>query len=204
MIPSDGATAELRDAGGLRDKILCEATRLFAEQGYNATSIREVCAAARCTKPSLYYYFAGKEDLYVKAVALEMEALSAMIQRTVTTPGPVRARLIESLAGFVEHAQRNPHAMALLHRAEMDQEQGRPDVDVQGARQLHLALIEELVSQGVERGEIRGDVDPRDCAVALAGTVSFQFQLCFLCGEPWPPGQLERTIELLFDGIATR
>jgi AcrR family transcriptional regulator len=198
------ALAATDKAAGLREKILLEATRLFATHGYNATSIREVCEAAGCTKPSLYYYFAGKDDLYVKAISLEVESLNDMVQRTVTSPGPVRKRLMESLQFFVQHAQENPHAMALLHRAEMEQEQGRPEVDVAGARKLHLRLIGQLVEQGIERGEVRDDVNPRDCAVALAGTVSFQFQLCFLCGEPWPEGQLERTIALLFDGIATK
>ena len=189
---------------GLRETIIRVATRLFAVQGFNATSIREVCEAAACTKPSMYYYFAGKDELYVKAVTLEVDALNAMLLGTVTTPGPVRARLNQSIDLFVQHARENPDAMALLHRAEVEQEPGRPDVDVAGARQLHLGLIAQLVEQGVERGEIRPDVSPRDCAVALAGTISFQFQLCFLCGEPWPEGQLERTIDLLFDGIARR
>ncbi len=187
---------------GLRETIVQEATRLFAEQGYNPTSIRQVCAAAECTKPSLYYYFASKEDLYIDTVNREMETVLTLLHETVTAPGPVRRRLMDSLQRFVQYARENPHSMGLLHRAEMEQEQGRPDVDVAGARKLHLKLIADLVRQGVEQGEIRDDVDPRDCAVALAGTVSFQFQLCFLCGEPWPVGQLERTLDLLFEGIA--
>jgi AcrR family transcriptional regulator len=189
------------EAESLRDTILHAAMRLFAQQGYAPTSIREVCEAARCTKPSLYYYFDSKEDLYRKAVETELEALKQLIERSTRTPGPVRKRVVESLRDLVQHTRGNPHGMALLHRAEMETEQGRPDVDVAGARRLHMELMRHLIEQGQARGELRKDANPDDCVVILAGTLTYQFQLWILCGEPWPEGQLERTVDLIFEGI---
>ncbi len=39
------------------------ATRLFAERGFDATSIREIAEAAGVTKPALYYHFGSKQGL---------------------------------------------------------------------------------------------------------------------------------------------
>lgn len=48
-----------------RDQVLTVATRLFAEHGYEGTSLGELVAAIGCTPPSLYNYFKSKEELYL-------------------------------------------------------------------------------------------------------------------------------------------
>jgi AcrR family transcriptional regulator len=191
-------------ARDLRTRILDEATRLFAEQGYSATSIRQVVQAVHCTKPAVYYYFRNKEDLFRQVVQQHVDALSALIASYVSRPGPIRPRMHEALMTFVEHAQRNPHAMRLLQSVEMAPEEDAPDIDVSTARRLHFQMMEDLIGQGMRTGEIRSDVDPRDCAIALAGTINFQFQLWLHCGEEWSPPRLHRTVDILFDGIGIR
>jgi AcrR family transcriptional regulator len=198
-------TALIPDAKrDLRAQILDEATRLFATKGYKATSIREVTDAARCTKPSLYYYFRSKEDLYHQVIEAQNELMSELIRSFVSRPGPIRPRIHEALTTVVEVAQANPHAMRLLQRAETQTEAGAPEIDISKARQFHFEMMENLIRQGIDSGEIRSDVDPSDCATALAGTINFQFQqwLCF--GEEWSPPRLHRTVDMLFDGIGAR
>lgn len=48
-----------------RDQVLTAATTLFAEHGYEGTSLGELVAAIGCTPPSLYNYFKSKEELYL-------------------------------------------------------------------------------------------------------------------------------------------
>jgi AcrR family transcriptional regulator len=43
----------------LADRILAEAGKLFREQGYAATTIKQIAAAAGCTTAALYYYYEG-------------------------------------------------------------------------------------------------------------------------------------------------
>jgi AcrR family transcriptional regulator len=47
-----------------RDQLIEVATRLFAEHGYEATSIEAVLAAAGVSRGALYHHFAGKEALF--------------------------------------------------------------------------------------------------------------------------------------------
>ena len=195
-------TAESRR--DLRADILREATKLFAQQGYNATSVRQVCEACSCTKPALYYYFDSKDELYREAITVQMDALSKMIASFVSQPGPIRPRLHDALVVFVDYAQHSPQAMRLLQRVEMQPEEGAPRVDVAASRELHMRMMEDLVKQGIEGGEIRGDLDPRDAAIVLVGAIDFQFQLWLHCGEEWSQPRLHRTLDILFDGIGTR
>jgi AcrR family transcriptional regulator len=47
----------MRATGDMRETILREAHRLFVEQGYAATSIKQIALAAGCATSALYYYF---------------------------------------------------------------------------------------------------------------------------------------------------
>ena len=50
------------------DRILDAAERLFGEQGYDGTSLRDVADAVGLRIPSLYNHFASKDDLYAAAL----------------------------------------------------------------------------------------------------------------------------------------
>ena len=66
-----------------RDRLLLAAERLFARQGYESTSVRDITAAAECNVASVNYHFQSKEGL-----------LSAIIERFV---GPVNRGRLEAL-----------------------------------------------------------------------------------------------------------
>lgn len=53
-------------AKGVRDRLLDSAEQLFAERGFDGTSIRDLATAAGCNIASVNYYFGGKEKLYVE------------------------------------------------------------------------------------------------------------------------------------------
>jgi AcrR family transcriptional regulator len=51
---------------GVQERLLDAAEELFCEKGYEATSVRELAAAADCNVASVNYYFGGKDKLYVE------------------------------------------------------------------------------------------------------------------------------------------
>ena len=61
------------------------AARLFAERGYDATSVREIVAAAGVAKPTLYYYFRSKEGLASALLTVPLSSLVSSLRRIVTT-----------------------------------------------------------------------------------------------------------------------
>jgi len=67
------------------------AAKLFAERGYDATSVREIVETAGVAKPTLYYYFRSKEGLAQALLTLPLSELVATLRQIVTTVAdPVR------------------------------------------------------------------------------------------------------------------
>lgn len=56
----------IQEAVETRDRILSVAERLFAQRGYEATSVRDITAEAGCNVAAVNYHFGGKENLYVE------------------------------------------------------------------------------------------------------------------------------------------
>jgi len=61
-----------------REQLLGIGRHLFAERGFEGTSIEEIAAQAGVSKPVVYEHFGGKEGLYAVVVDREVERLLAM------------------------------------------------------------------------------------------------------------------------------
>src|SRR5437667_12638735 len=61
-----------------REQLLDIGRKLFAERGFEGTSIEEIAAQAGVSKPVVYEHFGGKEGLYAVVVDREVERLLAM------------------------------------------------------------------------------------------------------------------------------
>ena len=67
-----------------RHQLIDVARSLFAERGYEGTSIEEIAARANVSKPVVYEHFGGKEGLYAVVVDREMSALLDAITSSLT------------------------------------------------------------------------------------------------------------------------
>jgi AcrR family transcriptional regulator len=59
-----------------RERLLNAAERLFADRGYEATSVRAIVAKARVNQAAINYHFAGKEGLYREVLRIGFRALT--------------------------------------------------------------------------------------------------------------------------------
>ena len=123
-----------------------------------------------------------------------------MMREWVASHDSVRASTHHAMARFIDYAEANPNVMRLLQRVELQAEEAAPEFNVVATRDLHLQLITELVERGIRAGEIRDGVDPYDCALVIAGTMSFHFEFALYTSR-WERERIHRTIDLVFDGI---
>ncbi|MEV4435717.1 TetR/AcrR family transcriptional regulator [Streptomyces sp. NPDC049555] len=95
------AGATENDGRPVPQRLLAAATRLFAERGYDRTSVQEIVEAAGVTKGALYHYFGSKDDLlhevYGRVLRLQQERLDAF----AGADAPVERRLREAAADVV-------------------------------------------------------------------------------------------------------
>lgn len=76
-----------------RDDILREAARLFREQGYTKTSVREIADAVKMQSGSLFYHFKTKEEILVEVMGKGIDGLSANLETALETAQSSRERL---------------------------------------------------------------------------------------------------------------
>ncbi|MGL4306112.1 MAG: TetR/AcrR family transcriptional regulator [Mycobacteriaceae bacterium] len=67
-----------------RQQLIEIARSLFADRGYEATSIEEIAQRANVSKPVVYEHFGGKEGIYAVVVDREMAVLNDMITSSLT------------------------------------------------------------------------------------------------------------------------
>src|ERR1700756_4631670 len=82
-----------------RDQLIEVATRLFAEHGYEGTSIEAVLTAAGVSRGALYHHFAGKEALFEAVVSAVSAQVTADLPEVIRDcADPVDALRTASLA----------------------------------------------------------------------------------------------------------
>jgi AcrR family transcriptional regulator len=83
-----------------RDRILTVALQLIADQGFAATSTREISERLGFTKAALYYHFRTKEDLLAAIVAPAMEDLRMLVGKAGPRSGLASRRQVAE--GYVD------------------------------------------------------------------------------------------------------
>jgi TetR/AcrR family transcriptional regulator len=189
----------------VRDRILLVATRLFAERGYGSTSVREVVEAAGVTKPTLYYWFANKEALFLEVVHRHLDGMDRFVDDVVTSKGSVRARLRRFVGEYVRGALDNMDAVKLLmslkHPTTSAPPSDQPEVDLMSMHERTTAAFERLLQEGVDTRELRGDLDVRAAVVAFVGAVNL-YLLASVHGRQFPPDFADTLLDLYFHGVA--
>jgi AcrR family transcriptional regulator len=147
--------------GGTRERIQAVALELFAEQGYEKTSLREIAERLGVTKAALYYHFKSKEDIVGSLVEDYFGQIDALIEwgrsqpRTAETRGTVLSRyfgIVEEGSEVFRMLQQNQAAVSSLaaskHRSELFRERmdglvkilTEPDAPLPGQLRAAVAL----------------------------------------------------------------
>src|SRR5258708_5404367 len=90
-----------------RHEILQAARRIFARQGYGATTVDEIAHEGRIAKGTLYLYFKSKEEIYLTALIQDCTALQQESARRMGGVAGARAKLAEFVKVRLEHSERN-------------------------------------------------------------------------------------------------
>ena len=78
-----------------REQLIDIARGLFADRGFDGTSVEEIAAHAGVSKPVVYEHFGGKEGLYAVVVDREVRALETSIKDALAAPNANYREIIE-------------------------------------------------------------------------------------------------------------
>jgi AcrR family transcriptional regulator len=153
-----------------RDAVILAAARAFRARGYHKTSLDDLAASLRVTKPTLYLYVPSKEAILFECFKAGLAQIQATLSECEAARGPARERLFAFIRGYAA-AIVGDFGWCML-RAE-DQHLGAP----LGRRiKLLKAGIDRrmraLIDAGIADGSIRA-CDTRMTAFALAGALNW-------------------------------
>ncbi len=164
------ATTTKAELSSVARHIARVAARLFAQNGYDATSVREIVEAAGVAKPTLYYYFRSKEGLAHALLTLPLSNLVAALRQAVGTveePVACLEQVMEAQYAFCrEDPDRARFIYALLFGplgAEVAGELEPFKADLKGWTE---AAVRRLAEAGIVARERIGD-----CATACRGLI---------------------------------
>jgi AcrR family transcriptional regulator len=170
----------------MREQLLHEAIRLFAERGYEGTALQDVADAVKVRKQSLLYYFATKEALR-EAVLEELlarwkDVLPSILLAATSSKGQLDGVLDELIGFFARH----PERARVLAREVLD----RPRMVAQLVRR-HITPWIDVVGDYIRRGQAAGrvhlDVDVEayimHVSLLLISSIASQQALGLINGE---------------------
>ena len=173
---SDGAlTGRQRDAERTRQEILDVAAREFADRGFAGGRVDEIADRTRTTKRMIYYYYGGKEQLFVAVLERAYAEIRAAEQTIdVDDLGPAAA--IRRLAELTfDHHESHPDFSRLvsienIHRAAHIL--GRDDFA--GQNSPAIELIERILERGRRDGSFTRAVDAVDLHMMISAFCVFR------------------------------
>ncbi|HTF12252.1 MAG TPA: TetR/AcrR family transcriptional regulator [Asanoa sp.] len=98
-----------------REQLIAIGRQLFAERGFDATSIEEVAARAKVSKPVIYEHFGGKEGLYAVVVDREVRSLLDRITNALTAGHP-RELLEQAALALLDYIEQETDGFRVLVR----------------------------------------------------------------------------------------
>ena len=91
-----------------REQLLDVSRQLFAEKGFDATSIEEIAQRATVSKPVVYEHFGGKEGIYAVVVDREIQNLTGALTAALESGGHPQVlleRTALALLGYIEESE---------------------------------------------------------------------------------------------------
>ena len=98
-----------------RTQLIEIARGVFAKRGYEKSSMEEIAARAKVSKPIVYEHFGGKEGLYAVVVDREMDYVVTRIANAITTGTP-RERVERAALAFLSYVRDQPDGFVVLSR----------------------------------------------------------------------------------------
>lgn len=154
-------------------QIMDAAERLFAEQGFAGTSVRDIAEAAKVNLAMISYYFGSKEKLmeamfHYRGSHLKMQ-LENILNNTSLSPVQKMEKMIDD---YIDRILKKQCFHKIMVREQMVNNSGPISKQIIQLKQNNMALIRELIGEGQKKGEFKKNVDISLLMMTLVGTTS--------------------------------
>jgi AcrR family transcriptional regulator len=195
-VPIRTVTRRARD----RDEILDAAARVFRRRGYGAATVEDIANELGILKGSLYHYIKSKQELLYAVVIDPLRAANDAFDEVLSEGGSVETRIRKAVEAHMEVIQDQfPRlSIALIERLEL------PEAQLTELRALMRRYREgwtALLTEGIETGVVRADLDPPLATLAFLGMLNWASQWYRQDGSATPAEIAATFVEIGLRGI---
>jgi len=149
------------------------AEKLFADKGFEGTSVRDIADNAGVNLAMISYYFGSKEKLmeamFNHRASSSLLQLEEMVQDKTLAPLQKVEKLIDR---YIDKLLSQQCFHRIMVREQMVNNNGFIAEQIQNIKRRNQALIKELIAQGQRNGDFKRNVDVPLLMITLVGTIS--------------------------------
>lgn len=157
------------------DEIVAAAAKVFRTKGYHAATVRDIAEEVGILKGSLYHHFESKEALLylvVKEPIAEMfRAMAEIAEAELPATEKLRRAILAHLEAFDRHY---PHLFVYLRERESVKRRFREMIGY--SPKEYERQWQQILREGVESGEFRGDLDIQVTSYGLLGMLNWLYK----------------------------
>lgn len=152
-------------------KIIASAAELFARHGYRATTLQDIADQLGMSKPALYHYIQGKEDLLQPVYIAVLQEAVEELRTTVASSASPSEKLATAIQKHMERIATKPAMIALSWQTDGDLPESLRTVTDELRREA-TDLFSRIIAEGVARGEMY-TAHPKVAALGLLGMLNW-------------------------------
>lgn len=184
-----------------KPQILSAAAELFSKHGIHASSMNEISKAAKLSKAAVYHYYDSKDALVEALVRQLFDSDQPEVRKLIASEGPALERLDTYAKGLVRLLEKNKVLYPIFAEFKAMASRNRNVLKVlKPYFTEYLKVFTAIVEEGIDKGEIRGDVDAGDAAWTLASILEGSITMRHVTGRPLKKILLP-SVKLFLEGI---
>ena len=147
------------------ERILEEGWRLFQQKGYRGVTLDELCSSCQLSKPTLYYYFQDKENLFVHVLLYKLQGFRKAVEQSGTL-----AERLQAVAVLILDSFQTQYLTLMRDREHLKKPENLKKIRDAFHRELFKPLII-MMQFGIDRGELKRD-NPETLALIFLGILN--------------------------------
>lgn len=157
-----------------RERLLKSALKHFAERGYAGASVQEIVDDAKVTKPTLYYYFGNKANLYHALIDMAYDERLRLMQKAAQQTGSLEQRLLAIIQSQFDFAQHNRDLMRIGFATMFAAPREVPNPAHCLARaKRNFNYLVHLMEEAQKDGKLPSDLDAEEITLTIYGLMAF-------------------------------
>jgi AcrR family transcriptional regulator len=198
--PKESAGTARSAVRPVKERLLRVATRLFARNGFEGTSVQDIVDAAGVTKGAMYHYYGSKDDLlyevYHQLLTMQMTRLTDIVKGSGSAEERLRAAAVDVVVSSLANLDDMIVFFRSLHMLPADRQ-----TQVRAERRAYHDQFRSLVEEGMAAGSFRTAV-PADVVVHYFLSAVNQIGSWFRPGGPLTAQEVgEQYADLLIGGL---